>query len=115
MACRPQHGRVGGGDGWRHGETNANREAVLGRKDHIAGTAWHRGVPRSFWGQESRTPTRFCLGRLAWRTGSAICPPINGEPQLVCNDFGNRIPYDDYLRAFSQIRPAAMADRGPEP
>jgi hypothetical protein len=67
------------------------------------------------WGQESRTPTRFCLGRLAWRTGSAICPPINGEPQLVCNDFGNRIPYDDYLRAFSQIRPAAMADRGPEP
>ena len=22
----------------------------------------------------------------------------------MCNDFGNRIPYDDYLRAFSQIR-----------
>jgi putative SOS response-associated peptidase YedK len=22
----------------------------------------------------------------------------------VCNDFGNRIPYDDYRRAFSQIR-----------
>jgi putative SOS response-associated peptidase YedK len=22
----------------------------------------------------------------------------------VCNDFGNRIPYDEYLRAFSQIR-----------
>jgi putative SOS response-associated peptidase YedK len=22
----------------------------------------------------------------------------------VCNDFGNRIPYDDYLRAFSQTR-----------
>jgi putative SOS response-associated peptidase YedK len=22
----------------------------------------------------------------------------------VCNDFGNRVPYDDYLRAFSQIR-----------
>ena len=23
---------------------------------------------------------------------------------LMCNDFGNRIPYDDYLRAFSQTR-----------
>jgi putative SOS response-associated peptidase YedK len=22
----------------------------------------------------------------------------------VCNDFGNRVPYDDYLRAFSQTR-----------
>jgi len=22
----------------------------------------------------------------------------------MCNDFGNRIPYDDYLRAFSQTR-----------
>jgi hypothetical protein len=22
----------------------------------------------------------------------------------MCNDFGNRVPYDDYLRAFSQIR-----------
>ena len=22
----------------------------------------------------------------------------------MCNDFGNRIPYDEYLRAFSQIR-----------
>jgi putative SOS response-associated peptidase YedK len=22
----------------------------------------------------------------------------------VCNDFGNRIPYDDYLRAFSELR-----------
>ena len=22
----------------------------------------------------------------------------------MCNDFGNHIPYDDYLRAFSQIR-----------
>jgi hypothetical protein len=22
----------------------------------------------------------------------------------VCNDFGNRIPYDEYLRAFSQVR-----------
>jgi len=22
----------------------------------------------------------------------------------VCNDFGNHVPYDDYLRAFSQIR-----------
>jgi putative SOS response-associated peptidase YedK len=22
----------------------------------------------------------------------------------VCNDFGNRVPYDEYLRAFSQIR-----------
>jgi hypothetical protein len=22
----------------------------------------------------------------------------------MCNDFGNRIPYDGYLRAFSQIR-----------
>ena len=22
----------------------------------------------------------------------------------MCNDFGNRIPYDDYLKAFSQIR-----------
>jgi hypothetical protein len=22
----------------------------------------------------------------------------------VCNDFGNRIPYDDYRRAFSRIR-----------
>jgi SOS response associated peptidase (SRAP) len=22
----------------------------------------------------------------------------------VCNDFGNRVPYDDYLRAFSEIR-----------
>ena len=23
---------------------------------------------------------------------------------VMCNDFGNRIPYDDYLAAFSQIR-----------
>ena len=22
----------------------------------------------------------------------------------MCNDFGNRVPYDEYLRAFSQIR-----------
>ena len=22
----------------------------------------------------------------------------------MCNDFGNHIPYDDYLRAFSQTR-----------
>jgi putative SOS response-associated peptidase YedK len=22
----------------------------------------------------------------------------------VCNDFGNRVPYDEYLRAFSQIK-----------
>jgi putative SOS response-associated peptidase YedK len=22
----------------------------------------------------------------------------------MCNDFGNRVPYDDYLRAFSQSR-----------
>ena len=22
----------------------------------------------------------------------------------MCNDFGNRVPYDDYLRAFSQTR-----------
>lgn len=22
----------------------------------------------------------------------------------MCNDFGNRVPYDDYLQAFSQIR-----------
>jgi putative SOS response-associated peptidase YedK len=22
----------------------------------------------------------------------------------MCNDFGNRVPYDDYLRAFSEIR-----------
>jgi hypothetical protein len=22
----------------------------------------------------------------------------------ICNDFGNLIPYDDYLRAFSQTR-----------
>jgi len=34
---------------------------------------------------------------LASRAGSAICPP-------TCNDFGNRTPYDEYLRAFSQIR-----------
>jgi putative SOS response-associated peptidase YedK len=30
--------------------------------------------------------------------------PIGGLDQAVCNDFGNRIPYDDYLRAFSEIR-----------
>jgi hypothetical protein len=22
----------------------------------------------------------------------------------MCNDFGNHVPYDDYLQAFSQIR-----------
>ena len=22
----------------------------------------------------------------------------------MCNDFGNRVPYDEYLRAFSEIR-----------
>ena len=22
----------------------------------------------------------------------------------MCNDFGNRVPYDEYLRAFSQIK-----------
>jgi hypothetical protein len=22
----------------------------------------------------------------------------------MCNDFGNRVPYDDYLNAFSEIR-----------
>ncbi len=30
--------------------------------------------------------------------------PIGGLDETVCNDFGNRIPYDDYLRAFSEIR-----------
>ena len=34
---------------------------------------------------------------LALRPASAICP-------AMCNDFGNRVPYDDYLRAFSEIR-----------
>jgi len=34
----------------------------------------------------------------------------------MCNDFGNRVPYDDYLRAFSEIRvAAALADRAPVP
>jgi len=36
----------------------------------------------------------------------------------MCNDFGNRIPYDDYLRAFSQTRmavkwPAAVPNLEP--
>jgi putative SOS response-associated peptidase YedK len=37
----------------------------------------------------------------------------------MCNDFGNRIPYDDYLRAFSEIRvplrwPTAAPNLEPE-
>ena len=33
----------------------------------------------------------------------------------MCNDFGNRVPYDDYLKAFSQIRlPVVFPDRGAE-
>ena len=32
----------------------------------------------------------------------------------MCNDFGNRIPYDEYLRAFSQIRaPIKFATAAP--
>src|SRR5205807_2246956 len=33
-------------------------------------------------------------------------PAPQGEIRLggMCNDFGNRVPYDDYLRAFSQTR-----------
>ena len=34
----------------------------------------------------------------------------------MCNDFGNRIPYDDYLKAFSEIRlPVVFPDCGAEP
>jgi hypothetical protein len=33
----------------------------------------------------------------------------------MCNDFGNRIPYDEYLRAFNQIRaPVKISDRPAE-
>jgi hypothetical protein len=39
-----------------------------------------------------------------------LCLPVTRalqrpfEQRSMCNDFGNRIPYYDYLRAFSQIR-----------
>lgn len=32
----------------------------------------------------------------------------------MCNDFGNRVPYDEYLRAFSEIRdPLRWPDAAP--
>jgi hypothetical protein len=46
---------------------------------------------------------------------SGMTPPMESSPYTsigeahdgnlgMCNDFGNRIPYSDYLAAFSQIR-----------
>ena len=33
----------------------------------------------------------------------------------MCNDFGNRVPYDDYLQAFSRIRgPVVFPVAAPE-
>jgi hypothetical protein len=32
----------------------------------------------------------------------------------MCNDFGSRVPYDEYLRAFSEIRiPLRFASAAP--
>jgi hypothetical protein len=42
--------------------------------------------------------------RIARHICDAICP-------AMCNDFGNRVSYDDYLCAFSQIK---MPLRWPE-
>jgi hypothetical protein len=33
----------------------------------------------------------------------------------MCNDFGNHIPYDDYLRAFSQTRISVRLPSAAEP
>ena len=34
----------------------------------------------------------------------------------MCNDYGNDVPYNDYLQAFSQTRiPGAFSRGGPQP
>jgi hypothetical protein len=68
-----------------------------------------RAQPDRRLGQFERLITRPRLSKCRTQPSATATP--EGE---MCNDFGNRVPYDEYLRAFSEIRiPLRFASAAP--